>query len=261
MLNATLYYNAITKDYPATLARIAAEPAVAKQTDYFRANIGKVKTIDDLLNNSRLYTYVMKAFGLGDRMNAKGLIRKVLEGGISDSKSLANTLHDPRYKALASAFNFAANGTSTASSAALQQTTASNYVEQALERDAGQENQGTQQALYFKRMAPQITSAYSILADKTLLSVVQTVLGLPVSMSQANIDVQAKMITSQLKIADLQDPVKLQKFIERFTATYDSKNPMAAPTTALSPLFSSSNTAGISSSVLLSLANLKLGGS
>jgi Protein of unknown function (DUF1217) len=43
----------------------------------------------------------VKAFGLSDMMNAKALIRKVLEGGISDPKSLANTLNDPRYKALA----------------------------------------------------------------------------------------------------------------------------------------------------------------
>ena len=104
---------------------------------------------------------------------------------------------------------------------ALQQTTVSNYIEQTLETNVGQQNPGTQMALYFQCMAPNITSAYNILGDKTLLKVVQTALGLPVSMSQVNIDIQAKMITGQLKIADLQNPVKLQKFIERFTATYD----------------------------------------
>jgi hypothetical protein len=116
-------------------------------------------------------------------------------------------------------------------------------------------------ALYFQRMAPSITSAYSILGNKRLLSVVQTALGLPVSMSEAPIDAQAQMITRQLNIADLQNPAKLQKFIERFTSTYDSKNQAAAPTTPLTPLFDTSNTVGISSSLLLSLANLKLGGS
>jgi Protein of unknown function (DUF1217) len=261
MLTATLYYNAITKNYSKTLASTAAEPTVTQQTNYFLANIGKVRSANDLINNSRLYTYVMKAFGLSDMMNAKGLIRKVLEGGVSNPHSLANTLNDPRYKALATAFNFASTGASTTSSATLQQTTVNNYVEQTLETNVGQQNQGTQEALYFQRMAPSITSAYSILGDKTLLKVVQTALGLPVSMSQVNIDVQAKMITGQLKIADLQNPAKLQKFIERFTATYDSKNTTAAPTTALTPLFDTSNTVGINSTVLLSLANLKLGGS
>jgi hypothetical protein len=261
MLNATLYYNAITKDYSKTLATTAAEPSVAQQTKYFLANIGKVKTVNDLINNSKLYTYVMTAFGLSDMMNAKGLIRQVLEGGVSNPKSLANTLNDPRYVALASAFNFASNGTGTTSSTTLQQTTVNNYVEQTLETNVGQQNQGAQMALYFQRMASSITSAYSILGNKTLLSVVQTALGLPVSMSEAPIDAQAQMITSQLNIADLQNPAKLQKFIERFTATYDSQNQAAAPTTPLTPLFDTSNTVGISSSLLLSLANLKLGGS
>jgi hypothetical protein len=260
MLTATIYFNAITKDYSRTLSATAAEPAVTRETNYFLANIGKVQSAKDLIHNSKLYTYVMKAFGLSDMMNAKGLISKVLEGGVSSSKSLANTLNDPRYKALATAFNFAADGTNTTSSMALQQTTVSNYIEQTLETNVGQQNPGTQMALYFQCMAPNITSAYNILGDKTLLKVVQTALGLPVSMSQVNIDIQAKMITGQLKIADLQNPVKLQKFIERFTATYDSTNTSAAPTTPLTPLFDTSNTVGISSNLLLSLANLKLGG-
>ena len=69
-----------------------------------------------------------------------------------------------------------------------------------------------------------ITSAYSILADKALLQVAQTALGLPTSMSNADIDVQANMITKKLKIADLQDPEKLKKFLARFSAMYDINN-------------------------------------
>ena len=146
MLTATLYYNAITRDYSKTLAATAAEPAVSQQTKYFLANIGNVKTANDLINNSKLYTYVMKAFGLSDMMKAKGLIRQVLEGGVANPKSLANTLNDPRYKALATAFNFSANGANTTSSMAVQQTTVSNYIEQTLQTNVGQQNQGTQEA-------------------------------------------------------------------------------------------------------------------
>lgn len=258
-LTATVYFNAITKDYSKTLATTAAEPAVARETKYFEANIGKIKSAADLVKNSRLYTYVVKAFGLSDMMNAKALIRKVLEGGISDPKSLANTLHDPRYKALAATFNFATGGTNTTSSITLQQTTMNNYVEQSLEINAGQQNQGTQMALYFQRLAPSVTSAYGILANKTLLSVVQTALGLPASMSQESIDVQAKLISAKLSVADFQNPAKLQKFIERFTAAYDAKNPTSVSAFPASALLV--NSPGISSSLLLSLANLKLGGS
>ncbi|MCI0467532.1 MAG: DUF1217 domain-containing protein [Beijerinckiaceae bacterium] len=258
MLTASLYFTTVTKDYSKSLAGAAAEAVAARETKYFLQHIGKVKTVDDLIKNNKLYSYVMKAFGLSDMMHAKGLIRKVLEGGVASPKSLANTLHDPRYKALAATFDFAARGADTTSSPSLQQITVNNYNEQSLEARAGRDNQGAQLALYFRRMAPKVTSAYGILGDKSLLKVVQIALGLPPSMSLLNIDIQAKMITGQLKIADVHDPGKLQKFIQRFTAVYDSQNTAAAPASPASALLVSPR--GISSDLLVSLANLKLGG-
>jgi Protein of unknown function (DUF1217) len=258
MLTATIDFSAVTRDYSKTLAQTAAEPTVTRATNYFLANISNVKSVSDLVNNDKLYNYVMTAFGLSDMTYAKGLITKVLEGGVSSSTSLANTLNDPRYKALATTFNFAANGAAT-SSASAQQTTVNNYIEQTLENNVGQQNKGAQMALYFQRMAPNITSAYSILGDKTLLSVVQTAFGLSSSMSQQDIDVQAKTISGLLNVNDLQNPAKLKQFIERFTATYDSQNTSATPTVLTSAL--QVTTPGISQSLLLSIATLRLGDS
>jgi len=259
MLTATLYYNSIIKNYSKTLASTASEPTVAQATKYYLANIGSVTSISGLLNNDKLYNYVMTAFGLSDMMNAKGLIRQVLEGGVTSSTSLANTLNDPRYKALATAFNFAANGAAATQATSAQQDVVNNYVEQTLETNAGQQNQGVQMALYFQRMAPSITSAYSILGDKQLLSVVQTALGLSPLMSTEPIDTQAALISKQLNISDLQNPAKLQQFIDRFTANYDAQNASAQSTSPTLALFV--NSPGISSNLLLQLANLKLGGS
>jgi hypothetical protein len=258
MLSATVYFSALMRDYPGSLAITAAEPMVSRETNYFLGNIGKVKTPSDLIHNSRLYTYVMKAFGLSDMAFAKALISKVLEGGISNPKSLANTLNDPRYRVLAAAFDFASNGQQTTSSSTLQELTVNNYVEQTLETNAGKQNQGTQLALYFQRMAPNITSAYSILADKNLLKVVQTAFNLPASMSLQNLDVQAKMITAHLKITDLKNPVKLKAFLDRFTAAYDANDATSTSAFPRSALLVGSP--GISTDLLLSLASLKSGG-
>ena len=258
MLNSTLYYTMVARDYSKSLANAAANPSVKRETAYFRANIGNVKTVDDLLNNSKLYNYVMTAFGLKDMAYAKGLIRQVLTGGVATSKSLANTLSDPRYRALASAFNFAADGAATTSSASLQQTTISNFDEQALEANVGKTSPGAQMALYFQRMAPSIASAYSILGDKTLLKVVETAYGLSPSMSQQTIDKQAKTISSLVKISDLQKPAYLQKLLERFTANYDAQNPATAAITPANALQVTSP--GISQNLLLSVANLRQGG-
>jgi hypothetical protein len=259
VLTATVLYNAITRDYSTSLSSTAKEPTVARETQYFLANIGKITSASQLVNNSQLYNYVMTAFGLQDMSYAKALITKVLNGGAS-STGFAQSLNDPRYIALVDAFNFAVDGKSTTSSSTTQQTTVNNYYEQTLENQTAQENQGAQMALYFKRMASQITSPYSILADQTLLKVVETAFNLPASLSTENIDTQASEISQFLDISKLQNSTYLNQFLERFTASYDAQNPQgtisATPTNAL--LVSSP---GISSSLLLSLANLKLGGS
>jgi hypothetical protein len=260
MLSTTAYYLSVAKNLTKSQATTAAEPQVATATKYFEANIGNVKTVSDLLKNSKLYNYVLTAFGLNDMAYAKALITKVLEGGVSDSKALANTLNDPRYKALATAFNFAADGTATTSNSTTIQTTVNNYVEQQLENNVGKQSPGTQLALYFQRVAPTITSSYGILADKQLLTVVQTALGLSPNMGQENIDMQAKQLDKLVNVKDFQDPAKLQKFIERFTANYDVTN-TTTPTPMNALMVTASSTPGVSSSLLLSLANLKLGGS
>jgi hypothetical protein len=259
MLSTYLSYQAIARNMTTSLASTAAQPTVANQTQYYLANIGKVKTIDDFVNNYQLFSYAMKAYGLEDMTYAKGLMTKVLEGGITDQNSMANTLADPRYRAFATAFNFAANGSATTSSTVATTGTVNAYVEQTLEDNAGTQNQGVRLALYFQRQAPNIKSALDILADPALLAVVQTTLGIPAASSSQDIDLQAQTISNAMNISDLQDPTKLQNFIQRFTALYDVNNPQTT-TAPANALLVGQGMAGISTSLLDSLQGLKLGG-
>ena len=93
-----------------------------------------------------------------------------------------------------------------------------------MEQEAGADNNGVRLALYFQRVAPTVKTPYGILADRALLQVVHTALALPVTMSNADIDVQANMISKKLNLKDLRDPKKLQKFIAQFSALYDLNN-------------------------------------
>lgn len=259
MLTASVLYQSITRNYTGSLNTVASEPEVKRETAYFEQNIGKITSASQLVNNSRLYNYVMTAFGLSNMTNAKALITKVLESG-TGSKSFASSLNDPRYTALASAFNFEANGTATTSSSSTISTTVANYNEQILENNTSKENPGAQMALYFQRMAPSITDVYSILGNETLLKTVETAYDLPSSLSLEPLSVQAQTISQNLDVSKLSNSAYLQKFLNQFTATYDANNPAGStsgpPANAL--LVTSP---GISSSLLLSLANLQLGGS
>lgn len=91
-----------------------------------------------------------------------------------------------------------------------------------MEEKAGDQNEGLRLALYFTRKASTITNSYQILADKAMTQVVQTALGLPSTISSADIDAQAKMITSKIKLTDFQDPAKVTKFVQRFAAMWDA---------------------------------------
>jgi hypothetical protein len=198
----------------------ADEPAVKTAGAYYAANIGSVTSISQFVGNYRLLSYALDAYGLGDQINSKALITQVLQGGISNPKSLANSLGG-QWQAFAAAFNFTGEGAASISTSSAVQTTTNNYVEQQLESDQGEQDPGVQLALYFQRVAPTVGSAYGILADKNLLQVVQTIFGLPAETGSTNLDAEATEISNLMPISELQNPTKLKQLVERFTAMYD----------------------------------------
>lgn len=231
MTSTTTAFLAVTQNLSRYQAMTAAEPAVKTASAYYEANIGSVSSVQDLVGNYRLLSYALNAYGLGDQINNKGLITKVLEGGVSNSKSLANTLPDSRWKAFAAAFNFVDSGATSPSSSSAVTTTTSDYVEQQLESDQGDQDVGVQLALYFQRVAPTVTSEYGILADTNLLQVAATIMGLSPS---AAADLQPQTLSELMPLSDLQDPAKLQQLSERFTAMYDyTYGPGSSATTSL----------------------------
>lgn len=217
-------YLSIANDLGKWRALTAKTPDVSLQTKYFKENLGKLSSIDAFLNNRRLFNYAMTAFGLGDMTYAKGMMRKVLEQGVDNPKALAHTLHNPNILAFAKAFDFAGKGAGVTASVALADDVAARFVEQSLQAQQGKQNPGVQLALYFRERAPSVTSVYGVLADKKLLQVVQTALDISPMTSVQPIDTQARLLKSKIDVADFQDPKKLNAFITRFAAMYDTQN-------------------------------------
>src|SRR5579863_1359825 len=151
MTTTTSTYLSIVNNLPAMQAMTAKEPAVQTASAYYTANIGKVTSIDDFVGNYRLLSYALNAFGLGAQVNSTALVKQVLEGGVANPNSLANTL--PQWKAFATAFNFVGQGAASISSSSAVATTESDYVEGQLENNQGQQDVGVQLAMYFNRVA------------------------------------------------------------------------------------------------------------
>lgn len=260
MLTTSATYRMITRNLDRSLEQTASEKPVALETAYYLKNIGNVKSIDDLLKDTRLFKYAMKAFGLEDMDNAKAYMRKVMSEGVTDKDSFANRLNDDRFVQFATVFNFPANGEATTQSTTATQGVVDRYVRQTLETEAGEDNDGVRLALYFQREAPNAKSAYGLLADTALFQVVKTIFGFPDAMSSADIDKQAQAITKRLDIADLQDPAKLSALINRFTVMWDvTENTTTDPVLTLFDSSTQSSTSDMD--LIMTLNSLKHGGS
>lgn len=187
-------YRLISQDIGKSLERVSKQPDVARETEYYRAKIGDVKSIDDFMADTRLYNYALKAHGLEDMAYAKAFIRKVLTEGASDKNAFANKLSDNRYAELAKSLDFAGLGAAATSTEAAKSGVVSKYTRQTLEQEAGDDNNGVRLALYFERKAPTIKSGLDFLADDALAQVFRTTFNLPDAFAAADVDKQAALI-------------------------------------------------------------------
>ncbi|MGE3829798.1 MAG: DUF1217 domain-containing protein [Parvibaculaceae bacterium] len=261
MLTTAVSYRMIASNLDRSLEIEANKPTTAREAAYYLDHIEDIKSIDDFMKDDRIFKFAMKAFGLADMDYAKAFMRKMLTEGIDSDDSFANQFADKRYRDFVKTFNFKQDGETTTVFTDARQGVVDRYIRQSLEESAGSSNEGVRLALYFERKASTITDAYSILADKALLQVFQTAFGISPTTSMADIDYQAKMIEAKLDIEDLQDPEKLSKFLNRFTTMWEASNPSSgSAATSTATLIGQPVEMGISTNLLMSIQNLKLGG-
>ncbi|WP_209853871.1 DUF1217 domain-containing protein [Rhizobium herbae] len=255
------------KSYVIEKSRFGTEEDKTKATEesqYYSAEVEKVKTLDGLLSNRRLVDFILVAAGLDPETVTTDYLRQMFESDFSDPNSAINT--DPNttlYKEIVSSYNFDAEGNLARPTQGIQTKrglleTEDLYLNQTLEEEKGEDNAGVRLALYFRRMASGVNTAYDLLADSALLQVIQTTFSIPEEMSSADVDVQYAYINRVLDVEDLHDPEKLEKLLVRFTALYDVENNVDVSGAEL--ILSGSGSNGISADTLLSLSQLRLGG-
>lgn len=110
MINTYTSYLLYTRDIAKSLSRVENQPVVQRDTEYYLQNIKKVRSIEEFVDDYRLFSYAMKAHGLEDMTYAKAFMIRALEEGVTDPDSFANRLSDKRYAEFVRSFNFAAMG-------------------------------------------------------------------------------------------------------------------------------------------------------
>ncbi len=255
---ATVGYRMVEATLDKQMAAFRNSGSVKREIDYFKTAIAKVDSADELVKDYRLFRFVLSSYGLESQIDAKAFMKKVLEQDWTDSKSLSNKLVDTRYREIAKAFNFYSGGNANLKKSSFIDGLVDKYVTAEFEKNTEQANPGIRLALYFKRMAPNVTNWYQIMGDKPLYEVVRTALQIPPAGSQTSVESQAKVLEKRVGLANLKDPKFLDHFIGRFLANYDQSNAPATLSVAnlIQPLSSSaSGSVSLGASTILSLAS------
>ncbi|MBA4492289.1 DUF1217 domain-containing protein [Paracoccus sp. S1E-3] len=212
---------------------VAADGAVATATNNFRAKIGSVTSVDDLLSDHRLLTVALHAFGLENDIGNRGFIRKVLESDLSEKGSLANRLSNKSYQRLAEAFAFNSAGPPQTQQAGFADRITAQYVDREFEARVGEGDQNLRLALNARRELAALaarpstnaTKWYEVLGSKPLRAVFAGAFGFGSAYGKLPIDRQmeefAKGARKLLGSDDMQQftlPEKVEKLVRSFLA-------------------------------------------
>jgi hypothetical protein len=233
MVGLIASFNRIAGNLDASLQRVARQPEIKREAEYYLANIGSIKTVDDFMSNTRVYNFAVKAFGLEDMQFAKAFIRKVLKEGVDSPEAFSVKLADARFREFATTFNFKRYGDATTAFGSTQKGVVDMFMRNALEQQSGEQSESLRLALYFERKSGAISSPYGILADKAVYQVVRTSLGLPQAISGADIAKQARILGEKIDIERLKEPEYTKRIVTRFLALAETQESSTATTPAL----------------------------
>jgi len=197
------------------------EPMAKREIDAFRERIGSIASVDDLLKDREVHSFVMKAFGLESEIFANAMMKKIMTSDPLDKSSLVNRLTDTRYREINRVMGFATDGSVARldfGSATWTDALVERYVDQRLIDGQMDANPSVGIALDFERKAPTLTSWYKVLSDKAMGQFFRTAFGLPDSVAQGDVDAQVRLLESRMKIEELQDPEIRQKLVRQYGA-------------------------------------------
>lgn len=164
----------VPKEYMAGAGLVLVKPSaeyIEAETAYYKANISKVKSIDDLMADKRLLTFAMASYGLDAAVEQPARIHEMLIGGVADPDSPANKLDDKSYAAFVTAFNFAEYGETTTTRDAVQKETPQLYATKSgLGLIKPNAEYVKAETAYYLANVSKLESIDDLMADKRLLS-------------------------------------------------------------------------------------------
>jgi len=183
------------------LEAFTASPALDRELTYFKENISKIESAEDLVKDYTLFKVALGAFGLEDKVADKFFFKKVLEEGSEEDGAFALKLTDTRYREFAEAFGFGNAGGSRVGESDFAQNITEAYEVRQFEKAVGESDSSMRLALNLEREigkyangpSPETTGWFQIMANPPLREVFETALGLPKSIGTLDIDRQREI--------------------------------------------------------------------
>lgn len=245
-----LAYRLVNKDQTRLLAAFEKLPAYKREVEHFKAGIAKVTSVDALLKDRRALTVALSAFQLESEIDKTALIRKIITEDPAGDRALVKRLADPRWENFAKAFHSLAldGGTSIRKKESVDAILAG-FRTNEFEKAMGEGHEAVREAMFFKRLAPNLKTIPQVLSNKVSARVVREALGLPLAFGALDVQQQIAMLKSKgFDPAKLAEPKFLDRFIDRFLTSVDRQTSAATvnPVVALlQPAASGSSPGGI----------------
>jgi len=206
-------------------------PLIARNVEYFNENISKATTVEELVNDRRLFEVALGAFGLEEEIDKKFFMQRIIGEGTQNNDALAVRLVDPRYRELADAFGYGnLEGARVGLSGFAREITDAYKVRQ-FEVAVGNANNDIRLAMTFEReISKYSTSAnaddsawFSVMGNLPLREVLETAFSLPDSFGSLDIDRQKADLQQKTReafgsdsLAVFNDPDNVDKIVRDF---------------------------------------------
>ena len=216
----------------------ANAPEIQREIAYFKENIGSVTTAEDLVSDRRLLGVVLGAYGLGDEIDKRAFIRRIVEDGVDTPGTLGSRLNNQSYIDMVRDLKLDTAIPRTGFSS-FQDKIVSNYLEQSFEISVGEQSESLRLALDFKRRAGDLSERgwFAMMGDGPARAVLETALGLPSDIAAIDIDKQKELFENRAqrilgtKDADaFSDPAIVDKLVSRYLVLEEAQSGFS-PTT------------------------------
>ena len=209
----------------------ARSPVVQRETAYFRERIGQIETAEQLVGDRRLLKVALGAFGLQSDLPNRFFIRKVLEEGAIEPKSLANRLSDKRYLEMSRAFGFGDFDTPNTRLSDFADRIVQAYQSRQFEVAVGTRDENLRLALNLRRDLADLAGSdrsdrakwFSVMGQPPLRQVFETVFNLPKSFGALDLDRQLGVLQDRTRrsfgdarLSQFTDPDKVEDLARQF---------------------------------------------